>query len=1193
MLKKISNKLKKQEAKRDDTTTALPPPKALWTSISNISEPDSADSGFFEAVCRNDVDEVRKYYKSNKTIINVPDSNGRTALHKASARGYHKIIMYLLSHGADLEKRDKQGKTALYSAVENGHVNCVGIIVDFIHSVDRRPRAPFILLRSIKSQEKNLEDDLRRSYVVEQSRSCSVVKSFSLRNFLCVEILLAHGQAANDLGVFLYQTLDIPTKHILLRNVKGDMNTSNISKCFPSKTITLTILKSSIRAGNLLNFSSLKNLIIVECGMRQLQLEGLDSLESLDVSENRLTSLPASIGRFKQLKVIRAVKNHLTCLPPFELTNLEILDVSWNQLKILPNQLCSCTSLRQLNVSNNQLISLPEDIGLCSQLRTIDLEQNKLKTVPTSLSTLNKLKDIILNYNPLEDVSDELSVQELKSYLRILTEDPVPCNTMKMVVVGQEKCGKTSLIKRLHPVHNSTNVVRRLSQLKLSARPNMRQASRVKSVDVRQVNLGEEIVLKIFDCGGSADLYDDHGFFLTAGAVYVTVFKMNEWTECTVERSNFLLGRLQLWLSYIYSKAPNASVIIVGTHADHSSLNDDLKQEIWTEVRKLLSRCKIKHTRMDSCSDCILCTVGCLPQRRPPTGNLTANDIENATDDSGGADGVQSPLFSPHIIAYFEVSSPDGANIESLKTYMENICRKTISLNSYIPRRWSQLQDSLNRIEKPVITMDEMAKLAQVHGVKNDEEFLLMLARFANSGSVVTASRSNNTVIVLQPEWLAKCLSTIHAIPSDPNNVGLIQEDLLLKQLDQDALSFLLSLSICIRLSGTKLLLAPSRLPAGYPPETSWRKFPEDDELQFVFMVTLPTIAPPSFFPDLTVALRKNRTDEVYEGVKSTYLLTHIVEVIDGFAYHIQLKRNVLLLEIRTTFDRDIHEGIDILDRILDKVTSTYEGLKSQASMNSRLLNTIICPGCLFNNVENPARFPSIILSYDDESDVSCEQGHQLGANFEFIKGQIPKKLIPKEKSDLSAKCNGFPTYFVVLPAVGDGLNIAKQTIYPNQYSAYALHAVCEFPDGLHISPEEGLALHRNVDEIMHKYGPHTLAVLQLLRITSDSSVLANDMAVRTKQITQTLDGMLKDLEAKFKISTLKYPLDKVDSNFLRSRLNLASNCRRICGLTKIQFDGRSIWVCDRHYRQLLPKETDHSDYFNLLNATLRKESLA
>lgn len=1190
MLKKISSKLKNKDNKCEESFSPLPPPKAsLWTSISDLSTPTSKDNGFFEAVCANDVDEVRKHFKSNKSIINSPDSNGRTALHKASTRGYHKILMYLLSHGADLEKRDKQGKTALYSAVENGHVNCVGIIVDFIHSVDRRPREPFILIRSIKSNEKNSKDDSGTFYAVEQSRTCSVVKSFSLRNVHSVEILLAHGQAANDLAIFLYQTLDVPTRHILLRNVKGDLNTSNISKCFPSKTITLTILKSSIRVGYLMKFSCLKNLIIVDCNMRQLQLDGLDLLESLDVSENRLTALPASLGQFKELKVIRAVKNQLSSLPPFELTKLETLDVSWNQLKHLPNQLCSCTSLRQLKVSNNQLISLPEDIGLCSQLRIIDLEQNRLKTVPTSLSSLNKLKEINLNLNPLEDVSSELSVAELKSYLRILTEDPVPCNTLKMVVVGQEKCGKTNLIKRLHPLNNNSNVVRRLSQLKLSARPNLRPVSKVKSVDVRQVNIGEEIVLKIFDCGGSADLYDDHGFFMTAGAIYVAVFKMSEWTVCTVEKSNFLLGRLQLWLSYIYSKAPNAYVIIVGTHCDHPSLSNDLKQEIWVEVKKLLNRCKIKHTRMDSCSDCILCTVGCLPQRRPSTGTLTASDIENATEENV----EYSHLLSPHIVAYFEVSSLEGRNIEPLKAYMENLCRKTISQNSFIPRRWSLLQDSLNRIEKPVITMDEMSKLAHAHGVKNDEEFFLLLTRFANSGTVVTHARSSDKVIVLQPEWLAKCLSTIHALPSDPNNVGLIQEDLLLKQLDQDALSFLLSLSIFIRLTGTKLLLAPSRLPSGYPPETSWNKFPEDDELQFVFMVTLPTIAPPSFFPDLTVALRKSGTDDVYENVKPTYLLTHIVEVIDGFAYHIQLKRNVLLIEIRTTFDRDIQEGIIKLERILDKVMSSYDGLKSQNSGTGSFLKTIICPGCLFNNVENPARFPSIILSYDDESEVKCEQGHELGPNFKFIRGQIPNKLIPREKLDYFKLSNGFPTYFVVLPAAENGLNVAKQIIYANQSSTYALYSVCEFPDGLHISPDEGLALHRNVEELMHKYGPHTLAVLQLLRITSDSSVLAKDMAIRTKQITQTLDGMLKDLEVKFKISALKNPLDKVDSTFLRNKLNLASNSRRVCGLTKIEFDGKSIWVCDKHYRQLLPKATDCGDYFNLLNQTLRKESMA
>ena len=45
-----------------------------------------------------------------------------------------------------------------------------------------------------------------------------------------------------------------------------------------------------------------------------------------------------------------------------------------------------------------------------------------------------------------------------------------------------------------------------------------------------------------------------------------------------MERGSFLLGRLQLWLQYVFSKVPGARVIIVGTHADSSTLKKQVSQ---------------------------------------------------------------------------------------------------------------------------------------------------------------------------------------------------------------------------------------------------------------------------------------------------------------------------------------------------------------------------------------------------------------------------------------------------------------------------------------------------------------------------------------------------------------------------------------------------------------------------------------
>jgi hypothetical protein len=41
---------------------------------------------------------------------------------------------------------------------------------------------------------------------------------------------------------------------------------------------------------------------------------------------------------------------------------------------------------------------------------------------------------------------------------------------------------------------------------------------------------------------------------MTRGAIYLVCFNLAEYCMATVERDSFLLGRLQLWLQYIFTK---------------------------------------------------------------------------------------------------------------------------------------------------------------------------------------------------------------------------------------------------------------------------------------------------------------------------------------------------------------------------------------------------------------------------------------------------------------------------------------------------------------------------------------------------------------------------------------------------------------------------------------------------------------
>jgi hypothetical protein len=104
------------------------------------------------------------------------------------------------------------------------------------------------------------------------------------------------------------------------------------------------------------------------------------ALRRLYLSNNELTSLPPSLGRFQ---------------------NLVLLYASGNRLVSLCSELFQLSQLSTLYLSCNSLSRLPSAIGRLTSLRKLSLHTNQLDMLPTSLSRLALLDVLYLNNNPL------------------------------------------------------------------------------------------------------------------------------------------------------------------------------------------------------------------------------------------------------------------------------------------------------------------------------------------------------------------------------------------------------------------------------------------------------------------------------------------------------------------------------------------------------------------------------------------------------------------------------------------------------------------------------------------------------------------------------------------------------------------------------------------------------------------------
>ncbi len=247
----------------------------------------------------------------------------------------------------------------------------------------------------------------------------------------------------------------------------------------------------------------------------------MEKLTQLDISGNKLTSLPFGISKLKNLIQLDISGNKLTYLPSeiSKLKNLKELGISENKLISLPPGISELKNLTQLDISRNQLTSLPPEIKELTNLTQLDISGNQLPSLPPELLELEleieweerwKYYTIFIKENPLENPPVEIAKQGKEAILNYFRSEgeKKPLNEVKVLLVGDGGAGKTSLVKRIFWEEVDGN------------------ERQTQGINIRKLSINNkdrEIKANFWDFGGQEIMHATHQFFLSKRSLYILV----------------------------------------------------------------------------------------------------------------------------------------------------------------------------------------------------------------------------------------------------------------------------------------------------------------------------------------------------------------------------------------------------------------------------------------------------------------------------------------------------------------------------------------------------------------------------------------------------------------------------------------------------------------------------------------------
>ncbi|KAL3278816.1 hypothetical protein HHI36_016337 [Cryptolaemus montrouzieri] len=338
----------------------------------------------------------------------------------------------------------------------------------------------------------------------------------------------------------------IDTQDVMeLANIACYCNKNNLK----DKNITISVQRQSSR--------SVRNTVLHSVCSHRRHLR-LDNLRTLLIANNQLTRIQLTTDDDgDMLNEEEDLERNISSKSRLMFPNLSMLDISNNILRDVPTNLNELNNLSVLNISGNlEITDLPPQMGLLSRLWNLNTRGCSLQ---------DPLKSMI--------ESKKYKTMDIIGYLKSVLEDARAYARMKLMIVGIQGIGKTSLLEQLRQEgitrKRPEHWMKRVGNKNVNIKPMRGMNISTVGVDIgdwifekkiRNQSSHGPVIFRTWDFGGQKEYYATHQYFLSKRSLYLVVWKITDGQRG--------IGEILQWLVNIQARAPNAPVIIVGTHYD-------------------------------------------------------------------------------------------------------------------------------------------------------------------------------------------------------------------------------------------------------------------------------------------------------------------------------------------------------------------------------------------------------------------------------------------------------------------------------------------------------------------------------------------------------------------------------------------------------------------------------------------------